>query len=387
MGAGLDGATARFAAGTSIGALGIAREFLGPGVAVNSPDAGITPVSVHVRQRNWNLYVSDTLDVTDALSVTLSGRYDSTEVRLRDQLGDELNGDHRFASFNPGAGLTYQLSGGLTTYVGLAFASRAPTPAELSCADPDAPCSLTNFFVSDPPLERVDARSIEAGLRGLGDWPTGGRLYWHLGVYRTDVRRDIQFIASGTVGRGYFTNVGDTRREGVELGLDVKTRRVTAFADYAYTRATYRTGFVLNAGPNPAFENETDPMAVARGDHKPGGPAHSVKLGVDVTPTERWTLGFNTQASGGRRLAGDEANLNPKTKGYWVANLHVEHRFGEQLKIYGVMNNVFDKRYATFGTYAPVDSVPVLEVPDLEDPTSLSPGAPRSVYLGLSLKF
>ena len=51
------------------------------------------------------------------------------------------------------------------------------------------------------------------------------------------------------------------------------------------------------------------------------------------------------------------------------------------------MQNVFNRRYATFGTYAPVDSVPVLEAPDLEDPTSVSPGAPRSVYLGLRLRF
>ncbi len=383
LGAGLDGAKSKFAAGTSIGALSVARAFDEPGVAVNSPDAEITPVSVHVRQRNWNVYLSDTLDVTDALSVTVSGRYDNIAVRLRDQLGDELDGDHHFARFNPGTGLTYQLAGGLTAYAGLAYTSRAPTPAELSCADPDAPCSLTNFFVSDPPLERVDARTVEAGFRGL----TGGRVRWRAGVYRTDVRRDIQFVASGTSGRGYFTNVGNTRREGVELGLDLKTRHIAAFADYAFARTTYRTGFVLNAGSNPAFENETDPMVVARGDRKPGGPAHNLKLGLDFMPSEDWTLGVDAQASSGRRFAGDEANLNPKTRGYWLANLHIERRVSEQFAIYGVMQNVFNRRYATFGTYAPVDSVPVLEAPDLEDPTSVSPGAPRSVYLGLRLRF
>lgn len=51
------------------------------------------------------------------------------------------------------------------------------------------------------------------------------------------------------------------------------------------------------------------------------------------------------------------------------------------------MQNVFKKRYSTFGTYAPVDSVPLLEAPGLADPKSLSPGAPRSVYAGLRLSF
>jgi len=244
---GLGAAKSRFSAGTSIGALSLTRAFDEPGAAVDSPDAEITPVSVHVRQRNWNVYLSDTLDVTDALRLTISGRYDTIAVRLRDQLGDELDGDHHFERFNPGAGLTYQLAGGLTAYAGLAYASRAPTPAELSCADPDAPCSLTNFFVSDPPLERVDARTVEAGFRGLTNSLTVGQVRWRAGVYRTNVRRDIQFVASGTSGRGYFTNVGGTRRQGVELGLDLKTQQIMAFAEYAFAQTTYRTGFVLNA--------------------------------------------------------------------------------------------------------------------------------------------
>lgn len=229
LGAGLDGAKSRFSAGTSIGALSLARAFDEPGVAVDSPDAEINPVSVHVRQRNWNVYLSDTLDVTDALSLTISGRYDNIAVRLHDQLGDELDGDNHFERFNPGAGLTYQLAGGLTAYAGLAYASRAPMPAELSCTDPDAPCSLTNLFVSDPPLERVDASTVEAGFRGLTNSLNVGQVRWRAGVYRTDVRRDIQFVTSGTSGRGYFTNVGDTRRQGVELGLDLKTRQIMAF--------------------------------------------------------------------------------------------------------------------------------------------------------------
>ena len=57
----------------------------------------------------------------------------------------------------------------MTAYVGYSEANRAPTPAELSCASPAAPCSLTNFFVGDPDLKQVVAHTVEAGLRGKAE--------------------------------------------------------------------------------------------------------------------------------------------------------------------------------------------------------------------------
>ncbi|MGH8549355.1 MAG: TonB-dependent receptor domain-containing protein [Methylococcales bacterium] len=86
-----------------------------------------------------------------------------------------LNGDHSFNRLNPSAGLTFnpltafdlQTSPKeLTVYGNYAEGFRAPTPIELSCADPNAPCSLPNSFTSDPPLKPVVSKTFEAGLRG-----------------------------------------------------------------------------------------------------------------------------------------------------------------------------------------------------------------------------
>ena len=77
-----------------------------------------------------------------------------------------MDGRHEFSRFNPAAGLTWRFAEGATAYAGYSEANRAPSPAELSCADPLAPCSLTNFFVGDPPLKQVKARTVEAGVRG-----------------------------------------------------------------------------------------------------------------------------------------------------------------------------------------------------------------------------
>jgi outer membrane receptor protein involved in Fe transport len=44
----------------------------------------------------WSLYFVDTFDVTERLSLTASGRYDDTRIRLADRSGQnpELDGDH-----------------------------------------------------------------------------------------------------------------------------------------------------------------------------------------------------------------------------------------------------------------------------------------------------
>ena len=60
---------------------------------------------------------------------------------------------------------------------GYSESNRAPTPLELGCADPNKPCLLEGFLVSDPPLQQVVAKTYEAGLRGngtLGD----GKVEW-----------------------------------------------------------------------------------------------------------------------------------------------------------------------------------------------------------------
>ena len=67
-------------------------------------------------------------------------------------MGTSISGNHSYTRFNPAAGATYQLLPNLSLYGGYAESNRTPTPAELSCASPASPCSLTHFFVSHPNL-------------------------------------------------------------------------------------------------------------------------------------------------------------------------------------------------------------------------------------------
>jgi len=385
VGASFDGGRTRFKATSELGALTLDRGFGGPGFVIAQPDGSITPVSVNASSNYYGVYLSNVLDVTDALSVTLSGRFNVAQIRLRDRIGTSLNGNHTFSRFNPAAGLTYKITPEVSAYAGYAEANRAPTPAELSCADPDAPCSLTNFFVGDPPLKQVVARTFEAGIRGQFKVFDGALLNWNLGLFRTNTQDDIMFVASPIVGRAFFKNVGATRRQGIEAGVELRGKRWSAFLDYAYTDATFRSALTLNSPENPAA-NADGTIDVRRGNHLPGIPAHSLKFGANVAVTEAWRIGVTGRFASGRYLLGDEANLTRKTDPYVVFNLTTSYDLTPNIQVFGMINNIFNAKYETFGTFSPTSEMPLREVPGATNTRSLNPGSPRAFYGGVRVR-
>lgn len=395
LGGSYDGGFTRFSADNQIGGLSFDRGFAGPGITVRSDDNSITPVGVNTTNNYGGLYFSNITDVTDQLTVTLQGRYNIASIKLRDQIGTDLNGNHSFERFNPGAGAAYKLFGEyLSVYGGYVEANRAPTPAELSCADDTRPCSLTNFFVGDPPLKQVVARTIEGGVRGrIADFYDGA-LNWRAGYFRTRNDDDILFIPSSTtIGRAFFKNVGSTKREGVEAGIAYTTPTWSAFVDYAYVKATFETALTLNSGGNPlAVPNPVEPdndearlIFVRPGDQLPGVAPHQVKLGFNWMVTPQWKVGALMRYSTGKFLVGDESNLNPRTSSYAVFGFNTSYQITENIQVFGYVENLLDKRYATFGTFSPVSEVPIIGLPNASNNRSLAPGAPVAGFGGLRI--
>src|SRR5690606_33806340 len=214
------------------------------------------------RVTTWSLYAADTLDLTRSLSLTASARYDHTRIRLNDLSGadPELNGSHKFARVNPALGLVWRGANGVVAYASLSQASRTPTAVELACADENAPCSLPNAFLADPPLDEVVARTAEVGLRGR----SAAGLAWHLGAFHTVTRDDILFQTTGgaQANVGFFDNVSDTRRAGIELGLSHETNRIRWSFAYSYVDATFEDAFTVNSPNHPVFEDDEDSLAI-----------------------------------------------------------------------------------------------------------------------------
>ncbi|MBV9655216.1 MAG: TonB-dependent receptor, partial [Acetobacteraceae bacterium] len=387
VGASYDGARTSFGALSSIGGLTpLSRDFVGPGIPIDQPDGSIAPVQVGISNNTYGVFATDTLDLTDRLSLTAGGRFNAVQINLNDQIGTALNGQHVYNRFNPTAGLTYRALPWLTIYGSYAESNRAPTAAELSCADAASPCSLANFFVGDPNLKQVVGHTFEAGLRGRTRAFADTTLTWNAGYFHTDLDNDILFVNSPIVGRAFFQNVGSTLRQGVDASLSLKTDRWLAYAAYSFIDATFQTGFTAASPDNPGADANGN-IAVQPGNRLPGIPRHLFKLGGSFKATERWTVGAAAVAASGQVLFGDEANLTARTPGYFVLNLNTSYQITDTIQLFGLVQNVTNARYYTYGTFSPVTSIPLAQAPGVTNTRSYSPAPPIGGFAGVRATF
>ena len=381
-----DGAQTEFSATALLGGLTpLDRVFAGPGVTIDEPGTN-TPVRLATSDAYYGLYFSDTLNLTRPFAVTVSGRFNAAQIDLSDQGGGSLTGQHTYNRFNPAVGATYEVAPWLTAYAGYSEANRAPTPAELSCASPSADCSLANFFTGDPNLKQVVAHNVEAGLRGTVRPADGVRITYDLGLFHSTLDDDIAFVNSTTLNRAFFENVGQTRRQGVDAGVQLKTPRWLAYVNYSYTDATYQSGFVESAGSNPQGD-ENGNITIRPGDRLPGVPANQIKFGAYYKVTDKWTVGAVGIYQSGQYLFGDPANLTPRLPGFVTLNLNTQYQLTPNIQLFGLVENVNDAKYYTYGTFSPTASVFLAQAPNATNPRSYSPAAPIGGYGGVRVTF
>lgn len=335
----------------------------GTGIQIGGED--FFPRDIDTTSDYFGVYFSNTTDLTSRLALTVGGRYNYARLELDNNFvpegeEDNLSGVHTFVRFNPTAGLTYELAPGLTAFGGYSEANRAPTAAELSCADPEDPCIIESLLVADPPLEQVVSRTFEVGLRG--NVATFGRehaLAWTLSAFHTRNEDDIISIAAPQNGRGYFDNIGQTQRRGIEASLQYQNQKLYTYASYAFTDAEFREFLEISAPDNPfsvecvgaGTNDEATCVNVTPGDNLPGIPRHKFKAGFNYNLTSKWKFGVDMIAASSQRFFGDEGNDNDPLPGFAKFNLHTSYQVTDSIQIYGLVDNVFDTRYGLFGTY------------------------------------
>lgn len=338
------------------------------------------------RSEAFGVYLVDEWALSPSFHVTASGRYSAHRVELDDESGAEpaLDGEHRFRHFAPALGAAWRAAPALTAFGGYSEGFRAPTPVELTCADPEDPCSLPVAFVADPPLDEVTARTFEFGVRGQPFAALGYRLALH----RTELDDDLLFIAAPGR-RGFFANVGRTRRQGLELELFGESGRFSWWASYATVDATFESSESLfNPVADPADFGQPETVEVRAGDALPGIPRHLAKLRLEYRFGERLRLGASLHHAGRQYIRGDEDNDGPEIDDYTIVSLRAEHRLTARLSLFARLDNVFDEDFETLGAFnrnafGP-DGRPLAgELGPVE--RFVSPGRPRTLYVGLRI--
>jgi iron complex outermembrane receptor protein len=395
-GATLDHATTDFQSTAEVGVIDSSL-FILPGYAVATPENSgfnATPVGLRAAADYYGVFVTDTYDLTPALSVTASGRFNLAELALVDGLGSQLSGTSQYRRFNPAIGATYKFTPNVTGYAGYSEANRVPTPSEIECSNPAQPCLLPSSLSSDPPnLKQVVSHSYETGLRGnfaLAALP--GNFVWNLGLYRTDLDDDI-YGAASSISSGFFENIGATRRQGLDASLGYKDDRWSAKLSYSLVEATFQSPLTLASPSNPAADGNGN-IYVRPGDHLPGIPEHRVTLNGDYHLTAAWIIGATVTYIGAQYYRGDESNQNALLPGYAVVNLHSSYKLGAHIELFVTVDNLFDARYATFGQDGDPTGIGTPGIPASAgtngpgvDNRFQSPGAPIAAFAGIRAEF
>ena len=389
IGGSLSTSVTNFTASAELGTIAPNYVVSGSGIFLgqSGDPISIGPVSLRAVNQYTGIYAVDTFDVTKAFSITAGGRFNDARIKLEDQIGSALNGYNTYDRFNPMIGGTYRITPELTAYAGYSEANRAPTPLELGCADPARPCIIAAFLVSDPPLQQVVSQTVEAGLRGTKELNIG-TLGWKIGGFRAKNTNDILAIPTPELqGFGFFQNVGRTRRQGVETEVTLKSRALMLYASYAFVDARFLDA--LQVGSNSPFADENGNVQILPGNQVPAIPRHRVKAGFDYAITDAFKVGADATFVSSQYFVGDKSNQAPKLTSYAVANVHASYQIDKTFQIYGRIDNLFDNRYATYGTFFDTTDVPNFTNggAPFTDARSVSPARPRAFYAGLRATF
>jgi Outer membrane cobalamin receptor protein len=198
-------------------------------------------------------------------------------------------------------------------------------------------------------------------------------LRWMIAGYRTDLSNDILFVNTpGGLINGFFQNIGNTRRQGAELGLQGRWQRLAWYANFSFVNATYQS--------NAMLQNALGPVPIQPGDRIPAIPQQTVKLGAEYEVLSGWFIGGDLLYASSQFVRGDDNNQLPQVHEYLVVNLNSRYQVTKYVEVFALANNIFDQKYETFGVVNRNFFTGATE-------RFLGPGAPISGWGGIRVRF
>jgi outer membrane receptor protein involved in Fe transport len=380
--------------------------------------AGLLPQTqtTGLKGKQWtaSLFATDTLSLNDKWHLNAGVRYNHTKVDNDDTLRGALSprtltAVDDYKRLNPSIGITHTPTDRLSIFGTYSESSRAPTSIELGCSNPAYGCLLPSAMADDPPLKQVVAKTYDFGARGS----LTEEIKWNASIYHAMNHQDLQFIRAGnSTSRGYYSNVGRTERQGLDLGLGGQHDRFRWNASYSYIRATFDSDFSLvNSANSSAPDSGVDKSIynVTKGNRMPSIPAHQFKARAQYDVTPQWSVGTNLVYFSNQYVMGNENNkheantadcLNSgslrgndracgsgKISDYTLVNLDTQYNFGGGWKAFAKAINIFDNHYYVAGRLAETMFDASGAYNDEIKSRGVIPGAPRAAWVGFRYEF
>jgi iron complex outermembrane receptor protein len=181
--------------------------------------------------------------------------------------------------------------------------------------------------------------------------------------------------------------VGRTRRQGIEAQVNLTSKTLQLYASWALVDARFLDPLTLNS--RSPFADDDGNIQVVPGNRIPAIPRNRVKFGWDYWVTDAFKVGGDALFVANQYFAGDESNQAVRLPSYSVFGLHASYQINKTYQLYGRIDNLFDNRYATYGTFFERDDIPNFANGGAEftDPRTVNPARPRAFYAGLKATF
>ncbi len=286
------------------------------------------------RVHNLDQYAQWYWSFADDASLVAGVRRSRVEFRSRDHYVTATNPDDsgrtQYGATTPMLGLVYRATPMLRLHASIGEGFDTPTFSELSYrADGGAGLAFS--------LPASDSRTAEIGLT----WQAGERAQLDAAVFRVDSEHELA-VATNVGGRSTYQDVGDTRRQGVELSASADLGRGWQLrAGMTWLSAQFEDDFLTCGGSACAVPV----IPVSAGTHLPGVPARygSLRLGRDADIG--WSGGL--QVDGVSSVTTNDT-ASESAPGYALLGLDVGYAWGRddnRLRWTLRADNVFDRDY------------------------------------------
>ncbi|UOR04577.1 TonB-dependent receptor [Hymenobacter aerilatus] len=305
-----------------------------------------------------------------ALQLTVGGRFDRLAFGYDNYL-DQSSGSKQYQQATPKVGLTYDLGKGRGLYANYSQGFSPPGLTAIFRRRPNTPAGApAEFYYNLQPARFYN--------REVGGWASllDEKVYVDVALYQLDGRNELLNIRQPDNSTDY-QSAGKTLHRGVEYSLTYKPTKELFFR-FGGTNAVHRyEEFVLST-------RATDVVQNVNGKEMPQAPRWVAN--TELTYKPQWLSGLRAAAEYQRISAWYQNQVNTVryadkglfgAEGVSVLNLRAGYSWRETLELFVNVLNVTNERYATAATRGNA----------LTDRSTYTPGAPRTVAVGVQYNF